>query len=316
MQFTRNFGVGEMLLEHIFCSGFSGQVLTDARLLVPVPRFRWATEDKTFKTCRGFNCFWKPLQPSCNASSDELMPRSPKLNWTFSSYFVPTAFEQRWGPLLHGVALTAWWWRPVKAITRMFNQQVAALGLQPAGSRCIAMHVRHGDTCPRKRTGTRVCTPFRVYMRFAEGFRRQYGYTKIFLATDDGHVLDEVSAYPQFNISYFTDFDRKKYDSPNGVFIERTGIHRFGNAFYDAIRDIHAASLCEAFIGSFDASMSHLMFYRMVYRLGIVPPFASVDAKFCVKRMDYACCLAGLMAKSKPMCTKFRRWHAKGCVTR
>jgi len=285
--------------------------------LIRRPKIPWADSDKTFPGCSGFSCFFQPLQKQCKNFKNGLSQSRAKVNWTNERFFTPTAFERKWGPLFYGAALTAWWWRPHKRLTKKLALDAAAIGLKPAGNRCIAIHVRHGDTCPRNnKTGFRKCTAFEVYMRRAEKYRTTYNYTSIFLATDDARVIDEVSLYPHFDFMYFKDFNRTKYDSPEGVFIETLGIKRLGNAFYDALRDIHAASLCEALIGSFQSSMSHMMFYRMVYRLGIVPPFFSVDSQYCRKRMDSACCLAGLMRQADPVCFGFKRQYTKPCVTR
>jgi len=153
-------------------------------------------------------------------------------------------------------------------------------------------------------------------MSKADEFRRLYGYDKIFLATDDARVLEEVPLYSQFVVRYFEDMNRAKYESPEGVYVERLGWKRLGNAFYEAIRDMYAASLCDALVGSFAASMSHVMLYLMVHRLGIVPPFKSVDEKFCRKRIDLACCLNGLVRKAYPMCRGFKANAGRACSKR
>merc|ERR1719253_184661 len=64
----------------------------------------------------------------------------------------------------------------------------------------LAMHVRHGDACPKKesRRHDRTCTDMSGYMQEALLLQKRFGYRAIYLATDDSTTVEAAKQYPQF----------------------------------------------------------------------------------------------------------------------
>jgi len=299
VNFDKDHGVGEMIMDHMFCLGFVAETrkLQRLRLVVPPMNISWANVDHTLPQCTGgFSCFWERFQPhDCQVAEAQAARPSKTRIWKAKYWLAIFGFEFRWGPLLYASALTAWWWRPRREVTQRLHKDASAIGLHKDDAPCIAMHVRHGDSCHAE---WRHCVNFQRYMEVAEGFREKYGFRRIFLATDDDSVIRSVKRYPKFEFMFYRDVPRARYNI-QGQWIERSGVEKLGKSpFYEVIRDVHSASFCSAFIGTFDASMSHLMLYLMIHRLGIIPPFHSVNGPYCRKRVWTSCCIGGLMPHS------------------
>ena len=133
------------------------------------------------------------------------------------------------------------------------------------GMDCIAMHVRHGDSCHDTYRG---CAPLKEYMAAAESMRQTYGFKTIYMLTDDENATRDAQSYGQFKILFNSMINRSSMDPAKFKRKAKKGkknwienhIDQLGDhPFYDVLLDIYTASRCRAFVGGFDASLSHLV---------------------------------------------------------
>ena len=124
-------------------------------------------------------------------------------------------------------------------------------------------------------------------------------YAHIYLATDDPHVINETSNFPQFKW-HFSRFDRAAVGGRSGVnigglpssdgtvanFIEERAQYDEAlrsSAIESALADLRMLAQCQLFVGTSMSQYSRLAFALMHARHGVVPPFIFLDAPLCTR---------------------------------
>jgi len=154
---------------------------------------------------------------------------------------------------------------------------------------CIAVHMRHGDSCGKTdgytHGHTRKCPTFEEYMGKARKMQSQYGVNHVFLATDDV-VTDAMVEYAHslnFTLSYQR-IDRSVYNQVHGDVIpnvENLQTENPGQLAHQVYIDLYASLQCNMFIGPQHSTMDMLIYETAVGFKGYYPPFISTDDPWC-----------------------------------
>jgi len=144
----------------------------------------------------------------------------------------------------------------------------------------IGVHVRRGDSCHAEEGLS--CHALGKYMDAVQALSKQYGATRVFLATDDEEVASTAAReYPQFQFATAS-IDRLRYN--NTVFIGRrlaTGEFAETSEGLDVISEVTLLSQSDFFVGQFTSNLARVAYMLMATRLGYLPPFVSLDVPMC-----------------------------------
>ena len=104
--------------------------------------------------------------------------------------------------------------------------------------------------------------------------------------TDDPKIMsDESLSRYRSRFKFFSQpVNRNVFEGADkNTWVERK-LDNLGNELlHSVLKDVHAASRCTAFIGGFDGQLSKVVLGLMTSRLGVVPPYVSVDQPYCRK---------------------------------
>lgn len=148
----------------------------------------------------------------------------------------------------------------------------------PLSPTCLAVHVRHGDTCNDVVNNHKVCRPWSEYERRVDEMIKQYGiFDDIYLATDDPDVLDEAR---RGKYASRLRFQRDFRGELHGGDVD--GDPRFEEEEHitSVKRDIWALASCQAFVGTMSSSVAWIAYELMVAQRGHYVPFISLDFAF------------------------------------
>eukprot|EP00937_MAST-01D_sp_MAST-1D-sp2_P007719 g7719.t1 len=166
---------------------------------------------------------------------------------------------------------------------------------------CVAVHVRHGDSCsdmlqPRKR-----CFALRQYMAAVRRLLRRYGPRRhVYIGTDDRGVLAEAAtgvrpggtyedlalrwqAYEHHDAYGYThggeDGSRQQQHGPDGRPVDIDGNDRINTpqVALEMHRDVWAMSHCDLFVGTLSSSVAWVVLDLMTARHGRFPPFIGLE---------------------------------------
>ena len=123
-------------------------------------------------------------------------------------------------------------------------------------------------------------------MSHAEKMRQLYGLDSIYVMTDDPKIMSgaSLSRY-RSRLKFFSQpVDRHMFEgNKKDTWVEKK-LDSLGNELlHSVLKDVHAARQCTAFIGGFDGQLSKVVLGLMTARLGVVPPYVSVDQPYCRK---------------------------------
>lgn len=168
------------------------------------------------------------------------------------------------------------------------------------GSRCMGVHVRHGDSCGSINGGggggPRRCFPWSDYLEAMDRMRELYGVTNVFLATDDPSIASAETladakrrgfeiAMQQGGREAFratTSLNRKAHAA-----VEKT---RFNETQLEAVQvDVMGLGSCDYYVGSFRSALLLLAYDMALGRLGRAPPFISLDSAYCRRNHHHHC---------------------------
>jgi hypothetical protein len=195
-------------------------------------------------------------------------------------------YRTKHGDLLFSAVLAQYFMQPDAATMQSIKQSTRDIATpQP----CIAMHMRHGDSCGKCDGYTnchhhRKCPTFEQYMNKARKMQSLYGINSLFLATDEV-ITDAMVEYAHslnFTLSY-QNIDRAVYNQNNG-----SGIPTVENLAENEARlaqevyiDYYASLQCDMFVGPFHSTMDTLIYETAVGTKGYYPPFISTDDPWC-----------------------------------
>ena len=156
---------------------------------------------------------------------------------------------------------------------------VASLGLRRD---CIAVHIRHGDSCHDPTKPYRKCYAVRQYVEAIRRVAAKYPTAdgtkqQLFVASDDDKALIKLNATygEEFDIVWQKSILRVQYDSKDGV-DGRVELNTpaFAKEIY---RDLWALGSCHAYIGTFSSAIGWAAYGRMTVQRGMYRPFISLD---------------------------------------
>ena len=113
---------------------------------------------------------------------------------------------------------------------------------------------------------------------------KAYGIRHVFLATDDGDTLRAARRHTDFTWLFLKDA------SASSALRQKARVEHLIAAGklngYDeglgALLDMELLARCDAFVGKFTSNMDRLVFALMSGRRGgCVPPYASIDSRWC-----------------------------------
>ena len=190
---------------------------------------------------------------------------------------------------------------------RELENYVAGLKMGGTSGRgtCIAVHVRHGDSCGEKdREGVvyKTCKPLADYLDAARKIALKYPFlfgsattttnsVRIYLATDDPVVVADAARVNiassgaaksargggvRFHITVQT-VNRAKYNDPHVPIDTNHALDNDDGTIGEIYRDLWAMSTCGAFVGSFTSSFAWITYELMLARQRHFPPFIAVD---------------------------------------
>lgn len=166
--------------------------------------------------------------------------------------------------------------------TKPHNDRIRErLGLTAPNTRCVAVHVRHGDSCHDQYQDHRVCLPLSNFMDGVRKLTQRYGpYDKVYLATDDPKVIEDAQSYmEEFDIVYQRQ-DRAFYETGDSEGVDVREEFNKPDKVNEIASDIWAMAHCDAFVGSFASSVAWVAYEYMVARSGHYTPFISVDLPY------------------------------------
>ena len=159
----------------------------------------------------------------------------------------------------------------------------------PAAPRCVAVHVRHGDSCGRASgyaklgkhayARRRSCPPLRDYLGAAAHLAAATGFRDLFVATDDVEVAETVVPLAaNLGLSArLLPINRTKYGEGNAQganrhadLIEERGDLDRAVAAREVYADVLGLARCDAIVGPFHSTMDLLVFELQTARLGCV----------------------------------------------
>ena len=276
-----------------------------------VASLTWAKGDSTLPCDTFYGCYWEHLS-KCDAlfpktAAQQAIDESPPPRELGGKYDALTAqlrtFHHRHGPLLLRIAIQAYLWRPVEALSARIDAAVELifsasssgdLKVDAAGAgNCVAVHIRRGDECHDK---NKVCPPVSTFIDVARQFAKRYELTSLFLATDDESVIKEViAAAPELTVVWNKAVNRSGYavskaqdadptaasGKPNFFVEERVARGELSpTPILDVLVDIEAASRCSAFVGDGQSHVGDMVLLKMAWYLGYVPPFYATRGNF------------------------------------
>jgi len=158
------------------------------------------------------------------------------------------------------------------------------LGLK-SGGRCIAMHVRHGDSCHDRYQNHRVCLPLESFVKAARKLVSVYGnFDKVFVATDDPQVINDTAQFKnEFKFVYQSQ-DRAFYETGDAVGVDVRKDFNSRLRVNEIVSDIWLMGHCDAFVGSFASSVAWIAYEYMSANKGFYAPFVSVDLPYAHKK--------------------------------
>jgi len=160
---------------------------------------------------------------------------------------------------------------------KSLDAYVASLGLS---RNCMAVHVRHGDSCFDKTimNAHRVCRPWSEYLGHIKAVDRKYGpFKHIYVASDDHRVIAEAKATLPADQLVMQDLDRTFFDLPETISIDDSEKFDSTNAIDNIAKDIWAMASCEAYVGTQSSSVSWVTSALMVAQKGHYVPMVSLD---------------------------------------
>ena len=150
----------------------------------------------------------------------------------------------------------------------------------------MGLHIRHTDSChTTKRAGR--CKPFSAYMVEVELMRRLYGITRVFVATDDPDIIEEVKAYTgEFKFVFVSGADRAQLKRGSTEDIEKRLLKKelaidSGKMVLDALTDMTLLADADVYIGHLQSNLSRLSMMLSALRKRGIPPFISMDGSWC-----------------------------------
>jgi len=165
-----------------------------------------------------------------------------------------------------------------------------------AAPRCVAVHVRHGDSCGRasgyikkfdarnRNVGQRrTCPPLSDYLAQVAKLARRYGFSAVYAATDDAQVAATIkndAKHYGLEVELLA-MDRSKYDAKRMIQHRNLSEFDHAQAAREVYYDVSALSQCDAFVGPMHSTMDSLVLELVTARLGFVPPFISMDDPWC-----------------------------------
>lgn len=258
----------------------------------------WAAFDDTLPCTSWYGCYWEEMVRSC--PSLEVISNH---NLTVPMHMA-TPFERRWGSVLTAAALLQAWWRPAPALAAQIDASVrqtlgsGSASVAPAlpELRCLALHVRRGDSCA---TPWRHCPALDEYTAAARTLARRLGLDSLFVATEDASVIEQLRATshgePWEARVMWQDFDRTPFNLTDSTkrggtrfwveqrlrWSHRTDRPLGRKPILEFLVDVEAASHCHALVGTMDSHGSQLMLLRMASRMGVLPPYYSLVSPSC-----------------------------------
>ena len=187
------------------------------------------------------------------------------------------ALERKWGKL----------WYDAQVLHFLFSRApksghnlafARSLGLKRG---CIAMHVRHGDSCGAVvHHLKRKCQPLSAYVEAARTLFKRYGKRQVFVASDDPKVIAATKLPEHGDIDWrYQDMDRAKYDSHELIDFRKD--MRSGFVADELFRDMYAMSRCDMIVGQFKSNIDRIVLEMIMARRGHYVPFISLDAPWC-----------------------------------
>jgi hypothetical protein len=255
-------------------------------LLMPVGRWDWAAG-----VCieENYLCYFQPFG-NCTITTvgksrkslDEAMFEIPPKSMVYNYY----------GSFWWRAQLLTYFWKPNEEAKAFIDNIRQKIGFPPPEEKVLGIHVRGGDACfdpnsPRK------CWKFSDYMKEANEFRRLYGVTTIYLATDNEEVINSLDRYPEFKF-IFIPADRSHYNDK--VFIEdrlRAKKLDTKHEVLFSMADITLLSECDYFIGTLSSNFGRIAYELMMAKKNYYPPMVTLDIPYCfhwnlVDQREYA----------------------------
>jgi hypothetical protein len=180
----------------------------------------------------------------------------------------------------------------VRAVQRMLDGE----NEPPTALPCVAVHVRRGDACLNR---DRRCFPDTKYFEAIRTLARPGD--DIFLLTDS-HSIDRsewernLSMRVRWNELNRSNFFREAANATltvdamrrKGLLVEQTLPKLGGHMVAELLSDVHEGRRCRAFVGTFRAGISRLVFAAMTADRAPAPvPHVSLDGS--VGEVDHAC---------------------------
>jgi len=171
--------------------------------------------------------------------------------------------------------------------------RVAGPAASPA---CVAVHIRRGDACQvfggAPVEDKRRCFPTRAYVAAARRLARRYGLGTVRVASDSPAAIREFTATMGGGVAVEAlRFDRRAVGGPENAtlgltfaaaqakFIEtRPDAPDAALAAASLLADLEHLASCDAFVGTWEATLSRLAILNLAARAGSLPPFIWLDA--------------------------------------
>ena len=157
---------------------------------------------------------------------------------------------------------------------------VRAIGLS---RNCLAVHVRHGDSCFDKSlmNAHRTCRPWSEYLAAIHELDAAYGpFEHIYVASDDESVATDARATLPPSQLKMQDIDRSFFDLANGATVDDSQKFDDLHAISSIANDIWAMASCEAYVGTQSSAVSWITSGLLVAQRGHYVPMISLDDSF------------------------------------
>lgn len=233
------------------CSGGTPVLQNDAG------RCEWFTNDKTRGCTTMFDCYLPPVSEIMDA------------------------------PYLQGKITT------LEKHAKLTQRMIDGHHSPPAGENCLAVHVRRGDACNVPGRGCRSNDEYKdavskILRNLTNDAKDSRSSPYVYVMTDDA-----TFPFAQWNLSFpvqHIDFDRSnlstrilgKSENKSDYLEDRPEARNRRNelgttAARDVFRDIDRARRCKAFVGTFAAALSQIVFLLMNADRGYQPQYSSMD---------------------------------------
>ena len=195
------------------------------------------------------------------------------------------------------------WWTAAAVRTRLRllgpcarRKRDALLQTVPSSSSCVAVHIRRGDACQvfggDRVQNQRRCFPTHAYVEAARRLLDKYGHKTIKVASDSPVAISEFAAMMGGDVAVEAlTFDRGAVGGPENAtlglnfaaaqskFIERRPDKPDAAlALTSFLADLEHLAACDAFVGTWEATLSRLAILNLAARAGALPPFIWLDA--------------------------------------